>query len=461
MKRHPHCLVVPAFALAPRRAASGVALAAGLLAGCTLSNTSSGGEEGLVPEVRQDLSSERSFEIFSAPGENLLAALAEVEEEDRNVFLTGNLIMGTMFGEVGAYYSAASRFQPASTPFLPLPEQCRNSTLPDAVEVICQNLADEGIQFVFIDETPHLPQQRVLGRRVLECARAAGFEYLVVEPLEEDAAALAARGFVSRSASGPFAREPQLAGLIEDGLRLGFTTVSLPAGDLCTDCTAVQAFSRNAEPKADSLIAQTTAVDPGARVLVWAAQGQAFEQPWGPRPFVTSLAGYVFEKTGIDPYTFTQVTLDPATALGPLPPSGMYLATGPDNGPCSGSFSPGSANGRSTHDGVVIHIPPPSGASGSDAERWGWLHAPAENRMTVTPECAACAAEERLLVQAFPPGDISERVPADQALCRPGAACQLVLAPGDYQLVVWSDTAQLTSAQVNLAAGVPAMLTAN
>jgi hypothetical protein len=80
--------------------------------------------------------------------------------------------------------------------------------------------------------------------------------------------------------------------------------------------------------------------------------------------------------------------------------------------------------------------------------------------MSVTPECAACTAGQRLLIQAFPPDvDLAERVPTDQALCQSGVACQLALPPGDYQLVVWSDTAQLTSARVTLASGTSATVT--
>lgn len=457
MKPHSLCL----FQRLCRHSSRSLVVGA-LLSRCTLSNTSEGGAEGITPEVRQDLSSARSFELFADPGDNLLGAVVEIEAEDEDVFASGSFVLGAVLSEAGAYYSAANRYQPAGATYLPPTEQCEGSTLPDAVEVLCENLTDEGIQFVFIDETPHFPHQRVLGRRLLECARAAGFDYLVLEALEEDAAALAQRGYVSKTESGAYVREPQFAGLIEEALRLGFTPLGLPSDAFCTDCTVVEAFSRNAEPKADSLIAQTVEVDPEARVLVWTAPGQAFEQPWGPRPFVNSLAAYVFEKTGIDPYTFTQVTLDPSSSIGPEPASGMYLATGPQNGSCSGSFSPGSATGRSTHDGVVIHLPPPTGAGGSDAERWQWLHAAAQNRMSVTLDCASCEADQRLLVQAFPPEvDTADRVPADQALCRAGASCQLVLPAGDYQILVWTDTAQLTSTTVTLAPGVAAAVSAN
>jgi len=464
----------PVGSLHSHRGSVGVVVAAALVSGCTLSNTSEGGTDGLNVERRGQQPSERSIELLLNPGENPLAALAEIEVEDRNVLATGNFAVGLMMTELGSYFSADTLYQPSSV--AAQSDQCQGSTLPDAVEVVCgiinppqeEGEGGEGeeveaeAQFLFIDESPTLAQHRVTGRRLIECARAAGFQYFVIEALGEPAAALAERGYVSRSESGVFLREPQFAGLVEDALSLGFQPISLPPDEFCADCTPVEAFSRSAEPKADSLIQQTVDVDPSAKVLVWAGPGQAFEQPWGPRPFVNSLASHVFEKTGINPYTLIQRTLEARASLGPTPESGIYLASGPDNGSCSGSYSPGSANGLSTHDGTLIHLAPPVGSNGSDAERWAWLHTPPENRMGVTPECASCAAGQRLLVQAFPPGvDVADRVPADQALCSAGDTCQLALPAGDYQLVVWSDAMQLTTTQVTLAAGAAISVTMN
>jgi hypothetical protein len=448
---------------------------AALLTGCTLSNTSEGGAEGLNLESRSDRPSERSVELYLNPGENPLAALTEIETDDGSVLPTANVVIGLMMNELGAYFSAATLYQPNNSQYVAESDQCEGSTLPDAIDVICENItppeddpeteedeSNNGVQLLFFDEFPTFAQQRVTGRRLLECAREAGFEYFVIEALAEPATALGARGYVSKTASGPALREPQFAGLVEDALALGYTPVSLPPDSFCSECTPAQAFSRSAEPKADSLIQQTLDVDPTAKVLVWTGLGQSFEQKWGPRPFIDSLASFVFEKTGIDPYTFIQRTLEPTASLGPTPASGIYLATGPENGSCSGSYSPGSATGLSTHDGTVIHVAPPAGNGGGDAARWDWLHAPPENRMSVTAECASCVAGERLLVQAFPPGvDTADRVPADQALCTAGVACQLALPAGDYQLVVWSDEAQLTSTQVTLSAGAPATVTMN
>lgn len=450
-------------------------ITAALLTGCTLSNTSEGGADGLNLEARSDRPTDRSIEVYLNPGENPLAALTEIETEDADVLANSNVVVGVMMNELGAYYSAANLYTPGGAAYETQTEQCEGRTLADAVDVICENItppeddpdteeneSENGVQLLFIDENPIFAQHRVTGRRLLECARAAGFEYFVIEALAEPASALIQRGYVSKTASGPTLREPQLAGLVEDAMALGFTPVSLPPDTFCGECTQAQAFSRNAEPKADSLIEQTLMINPDAKVLVWTGPGQSFEQKWGPRPFIDSLASFVFQKSTIDPYTFIQRTLDPRSALGEPPASGIYLATGPDNGSCSGSYSPGSATGLSTHDGVIIHVAPAAGSDGGDAARWEWLHTPPENRMSVTAECASCAAGERLLVQAFPPGvDIADRVPADQALCEAGAACEMALPAGAYQLVVWSDTERLTSTEVTLSAGAPTTVTMN
>jgi hypothetical protein len=456
-------LCCPEASLLVRFSVGVVALAA-LLPACTVSNTSAGGGDeldGVVP-IRQSVPSERSAQLFGDPGDNLLATLDAVEAADADVLVLNNSVVGAVLNEAGAYYSASTLFQPGGAAYKAQSMQCRGRTLPDAVDTVCAILAEGEVQVVFVDETPHFAQHRVFGQKLLQCARDAGFQFLAVQALEEDGAALAARGHVSKTASGPYLREPQFARLVDEGLELGYTPLRITSDPICRDCSPIEAFAANLEPSADSLLAQTLDIDPAAKVLVWTGPGQAYEQPWGRAlPFNVSLASIVFEKSGINPYTLVQLTMEPSSALGPLPPSGIYLASGPDNGSCSGSYSPGSATGRSTHDGVVVHVAPPVGAQGSDAERWSWLHTPAENRMTVTPECATCQADERLLVQAFPPGAMADRVPADQALCQPGVPCQFALAPGDYQLVVWNDTEQLATAPVTLAAGTPSTVTMN
>jgi hypothetical protein len=441
-----------------------MSLSGGILAmSCTLSNTTSGGAEGIERDVFLPGPSEESLALWLEPGDNPLAALVELDELDSDrVAPQDNWLLGVAYSELGAYASAAVSYQPGSVPYREETDQCENSMLTDAVEVICDALQGDTQRIAFIDDTPHFAHHRVLGRKILQCARDAGFEFLALDALAEDAAALRERGYVSRTESGVFVREPQFAGFIEDALEMGFNPITYPVPDTCGPaCTPVQAFSANSEQRATLLLEQTLDVAPDAKLLVWAGAGQAFKQPWGAtQPFIESLAFHLYDKTGFDPFSIIQSTLAPNTDLGPPAQSGIYLAIGPLNGSCAGSYSPPSATGEALYNAVAFHVPPQGAGTSSDPERWEWLHTPAEERMAVTPECAACAPNERLLVQAFPAGvDISDRVPKDQALCQAGQSCQLSLAAGDYQLVVWTETAQLTSTQVTLSAGssVPVM----
>jgi hypothetical protein len=438
--------------------ASAVSLVGGVLAaGCTLSNETSGGAEGIKRDIILPGPSQEGVNRWLSPGDNLLAALVEIDELDSDrVAPADNWLLGVAYSELGAYASAAVSYQPGSSPYGEESMQCESSILPDAVEIICDALQGEEQRIAFIDDVPHFAQHRVLGRRILQCARDAGFEFLALDALEEEASALRERGYVSRSQSGLFVREPQFAGLIEDALQLGFNPITFPVPDLCgPECTPVEAFSASSEQRATLLLAQTLDIDPEAKLLVWAGAGQAFKQPWGNTPpFIESLAYHVFDKTGFDPFSIIQNTVAPGTDLGPAVPTGIHLAIGPTNGSCAGSYSPPSATGEALYNAVAFHVPPAGSGSSSDPQRWDWLHTPEDQRMAITPECVVCAPEERLLVQAFPAGvDISDRVPRDQALCLAGESCQLSLPAGEYQLVVWSETAQLTTAQVTLAAG--------
>jgi len=455
---------VPALrgAASRRAVAGGFAVAGALgLAGCTLQNETHDTDANQVPSnIYRDRSSDRSIELWNSPGENLLAAVAEVEQNDKtSVRPQNNRILGQILAESGAYFSALTAYQPFGDTLERQEEECNSSILPDAVEDLCARLADDPDdpedqaeeQLVFISALDHAPAQTTLMRKILSCAMEHGFTYLAVEALQEDASALVARGHVSFTQSGPLTREPQMAGLLEDALGLGYQVVNYDVAEHCLSCGRLEEITRHGEQQATNLVARTIGVERDAKVLVLAGPRQAYKEAWGPNaPYTTSLASRVWTQTNIEPYAVEQVEIDlpamPFGASSPTPPSGMYLASGPNNGQCMGQYSTNTENGGSALNTVIVHVPPQT-----DVRRWDWLHAAAEERRTVTATCAACTAGQRLLVQAFPTGiDVADRVPTDQALCQAGAGCQLVLPAGGYQVVVWSETARLGSAEVDL-----------
>lgn len=439
-----------------------------LAAGCTISNQVNDDPEGnAAANMYRDGPSERSLALLEAPGDNLLAALAEVEANDRDVVLPlDNRVLGQLLGEVGAYFSATTTYTPFSEVLERQTMDCDRSMLPDAVDTLCGMLVEprraEGdstggpVQLVLVNELQHVMYQRSLVRKLLGCAWDAGFRYLGVEALEEDDAALEARGHVSKTASGVLMREPQMSRLIDDGIQLGYDIVSFDVADRCTDCRYVQAIEEHAAEQASNLIAKTFAVDPAAKVLVLTAARQAYKRIWGPAPYTTSLGGHLWERSGVEPFSIEQVAVDrPGLQFGasaPSPPSGIYGVNWDLDARCMGSYAQGSPTGMANLDAMAIHVPPHT-----DAARWDWLHAPPEERRSVTATCAACAAGERLLVQAFPAGsERADRVPVDQALCNAGEACQLALPPASYDIVLWSESAEVGVGTVDLQASATA-----
>lgn len=445
---------------APLPLAAG-ALAALLAAGCTLDNSVNDPDQDTPPpNVFRDSPAAQSVMLWEAPGDNLLQSLAQVEKNDEaSVSASYNRMLGVMYAEAGAYRSAVTNYQPFGTVLQRQADPCQSSDLPDAVEELCVRLQDNPDdpedqdleRLVILSELQHAPSQTVLARKLLGCLKEVGFQYLALEALAEPAAALKARGYVSRTQSGPLMREPQHARLVDDALKLGFEIVDYDVGDHCETCSYTDEMRDHAEQQATTLVSRTLGVDPEAKVFVLAGPRQSYKEPWGPNaPYTTSLGNWVWMQSQIEPYAIDQVEIDlpamPFGASSPTPPSGMYMASGPNNGQCMGQYTPRTENGRGALDTVMVHVPPRS-----DTARWDWLHAPEDERRTLTPNCAACSSGQRLLVQAFPAGlDSNDRVATDQALCVAGSECQMVLPPGAYQMVIWSEANQLGAAQVDL-----------
>ncbi|HVZ34115.1 MAG TPA: hypothetical protein VG963_16930, partial [Polyangiaceae bacterium] len=376
-----------------------------------------------------------------------------------------NRVLGEVLAEAGQYFAALTAFQPFGTAFQAQNMNCTQANLPDAVDTLCATLSDDPNdpedqdreRLVFINQLQNAPAQVTLMRKLLGCAQDLGFKYLAIEDLEEDAAALTARGYVSRSQSGPYTREPQLARLIQDGLARGYQLVNYDVSDHCLTCTYEQDISAHAEQQATELVARTLGIDPDAKVLVLSGPRQSYKEAWGPlnQPATTSLANHVWMQSGLEPYAVDQVEIDrpagvPFGMSALSTPSGMYMASGPDpmNARCEGAYAPRTENNRGALDAVIVHVPPQN-----DQSRWDWLHAPEDERRSLTLSCGSCMSGQRLLLQAFPAEvDISDRIPTDQTLCAAGDTCQVVLPAGPYQVVVWSDTERLGSAAVDLSA---------
>lgn len=447
-----------------REAVAGLALAAAL--GCA--QTGNGGESETPPIPTEP--TELTIQALVSPGENPLADFdaARQESDDFRLSASVNWVAGLWFSELGSFSEAARRFTPFdNSDFEEAPEdgQCDDSELPDGVEEICRLMTEvdpdtlkenpEALppQYFFIEDRPNFPMMRVFGQRLLECAKDAGFRFFAVEALREEGSAVQARGYVTRS-SGVYTREPQMAKLVERAIELEFDLVSYDTPDRAENYLYAEDVRNYAEQQADNLLSKTFEVDPEARMLVWTSPRNARRTQWRVNEDsvirTNSVAARVWDATGIEPYSMDQIALEPGLDFGAEPASGGYLAAGPDNGACAGAFYPTSdVRFVSSLNGIVMHPVPDE----RDA-RWEWLRAADEERMSVTPSCSGCASTTELLVQAFVAGqDQSERIPADQVVCRSGSTCQLVLTPGDYDFAVWSVSERVGAQTASMSAG--------
>lgn len=334
-----------------------------------------------------------------------------------------------------------------------------------------QVIAAPEVQMVFINDMPHSVQYRSLGLELLQCAWDAGFRHLAVEALEESSEQFASRGFVSRTQSGPFLREPRMARLVKEAQALGFAIVGFPAESPCapanTDgqdrqlCTySEMAQSARSREQAESLLSQTLGADSEAKVLVWTLPRQAYKGDWDVNGSSRSLAGHVnaivnpavFETVGeveqVGIYSVEQVRIGQANEVGDYGSTNeSRAATWPNYDECRYSHytlteprAPTEVS-LALYDALVIHQRPEDIREGA---RWSWTYAPDDERAVVNVNCdsAACSPGDQVLVQAFQAdiADVSDRVPADQALCTIAEDCEFVLPSGSYQVRVWAET---------------------
>lgn len=434
---------------------------AGAALGCA---TTSVGPEAELPSAVAP--SEQTIAAYRSPSGNPLQALiaAEAERREEGFSAQANWVSGLWHAQLGEYSLAASVYTPLSGSSYGLePEEgeCTGLTLPDSVQAFCKRITEVGEdvemrdpdalppQFVFVEDQPNLPAMRVFGQQILQCAQGAGFTHLAVEGLQEDGATVTARGYVTVD-SGLVTREPQLAGLIEKAVGMGYQIINYDEPDRLLGNSYFSDVEVFAEAQAANLLEKTYAQNSDIKVLVWTMPYQSRKQEW--RQDVTrrnSVASRVFEQTGLEPYCLEQETMTPGFAINGETTSGSYLVSGEEQSDCAWSFYPLRALEISPAplSGIVMHTPPESGD-----QRWAWLNAVEDERMSVTASCDGC---QRLLIQAFPAGsDPSTRVPTDQTICNSASQCQMAMAAGEYDLVVWGESGEpMGTETVTLAAG--------
>lgn len=325
-----------------------------------------------------------------------------------------------------------------------------------AVEWVLEAARDR--QVVMFNEEHRTSAQRAFMHEVLAGLRRLGFTHLALETLSEDHATLAARGYPSLD-SGFYTQDPIFGDLVRRALELGFTLVPYEASHesmrpRAEDRSPIDRDNRREREQARNLMERTVALDPTARVVVFAGRGHIAEQAAGAW---TPMASIFRAESGIDPLTINLMSWNdlpnerweaPLYRLALRQQRVQHTAVvlvGPDGAvqsPIPGVYDAG----------VLLPVYEEVHA------RPRWLAMSGLRHPMQIEIPAEAPIEAPYLVQAFFEGEDDDAVPADQWLVltaeEHSAGVTLMLRPGRYRLevrnrqgeVVWRSEAEIGAA---------------
>ena len=292
-------------------------------------------------------------------------------------------------------------------------------------------------RIIMFSEAHHIPEHRALGARLLPVLKELGFTVLAMEALKDpvpEKPARVGRAPGPRVVYGYYAREPRMANLMREALRLGFKLVAYE--DETTD-----GKRDREEVQAQNLVDRVFAKDPKAKVVVWAGYGHVYKndnKTW------KAMAQRVWQKTGLEPFCLFQESdsLDPNLSESPLYRNLVLDAAKPPDHPVVVRNRQGlypaldalelmqrSPSGAPVVDGYILHPPFRERAPGS--LRPPWLQGPGLLALTGTLGGRVPAGT---LLQAYPKAEGPDSTPADQMELDASGRFELRLPPGDYLL---------------------------
>lgn len=256
---------------------------------------------------------------------------------------------------------------------------------------------------VFINEAHHVPQHRVLTRKVLKALYQQGFRYFAAETLAEYDPSLSERGYPVIVKTGYYTDEPLYGDLVRKALALGYTVV--PYESQSFDESQYERESAQAQNLIDRILKR----DPKAKFVVHAGYGHIYEQA---TPEWTPMALLFKERTGIDPLTVEQTSMSEHSA--PKFEAAQYREatasfnfTEPTAFTCSGKPWVQAAT-KNLYD-LTVFSPRSVYVNG----RPTWLALDGERKPYVLPT-DVCQKQLPCLVQARYKGELPNAVPVDQ-----------------------------------------------
>ncbi|AWA30349.1 hypothetical protein HYN48_09755 [Flavobacterium magnum] len=148
---------------------------------------------------------------------------------------------------------------------------------------------------IIINEAHHNARHRVFTASLLQGLYDNGYRYFGLEALSDTL--INNRKFVT-SESGYYTNEPQMANLIREAIRIGFTVFGYDAEDVSN--------GKQREIAQAQHISKLMKAHPEAKFLIHCGWDHAIEGTPGNKSWEKAMAGRLKELTGIDPFTIDQ-----------------------------------------------------------------------------------------------------------------------------------------------------------
>ncbi len=231
--------------------------------------------------------------------------------------------LATIYSEMGdeqqsAYWVHAMADSESQQRSAPLGE---GFSTVNAVEYIAASAAD--YQIVALNESHVSPRHRDFARRLLKPLKEQGYTYFAAEAFaaNPDQFSRSTASGVPTFSSGFYLRDPAFGRLVREALELGFTLVPYEAsepvnGPAPPGGRAYHDYRESSQAK--NLFARTFAIDPAARVFVYAGYSHVIEQPEisrnGSEPALW-MAGELRRLANMEILSIDQVSLSPQEHL--------------------------------------------------------------------------------------------------------------------------------------------------
>jgi hypothetical protein len=290
----------------------------------------------------------------------------------------------------------------------------------------------EGRRVLLLNEEPGSSMQRAFANVLLDPLKQAGFGYLAVEAIDEDGAALKARGYPVLG-TGNTTRDPVLGDLIRRALATGWVVVPYEASAedrvrRPTDKSFFDANNRREAGQARNILERALNADPTARVLVLAGRDHIAEEATGEW---VPMGAVLKQLAATDPLSVNQVLMTEhsrpelehwafkrAFEKGWLDTDPIVLL---DAGGAPWSAVPGAADVSLFHPRTYLDHGRPQWMA------MGKLRRPVE--LTLEPQ------KEPTLLQAHVAGESPDAVPLDQCIVWPDQPVPaLMLRLGKYEI---------------------------